>query len=288
MAGLQCHASRCCHHAAAPQPPLCAIELAIKAAWRARHRQAARTPPLPFFYAPILPSSPSPLLRPRAFHPHTQLPFPSQAEPSGPSARTRRRPRHGRRSSVGRRGALLPAPPRHKLTPKLALSWSSEASRPVVALPPTPEQRRRSSTPPASHCSAAHLVTGRPRPRQAYLRVALASLLPFPHFPAAGEPSPRRETPAATSPVLGSGQGHVCEPPICSRGLDARLHFLFLFVLKNSKLVNSFKNRRKIRKMQTQLFWNLCKEIYNFFYMHFFICSIVFTSFKMQRKCALY
>jgi hypothetical protein len=31
----------------------------------------------------------------------------------------------------------------------------------------------------------------------------------------------------------------------------------FSFVLKNSKLVNSFKNRRKIRKMQTQLFWNL-------------------------------
>ena len=172
---------------------------------RARRRFPSSTPP-------FLPSSPSPLLRPRAFHPHTQLPFPSQAEPSCPRARTRRRPRHGRRSSVGRRGALLPAPPRHKLTPKLASSWSSEAPRLVVALPPTLERRRRSSTPPASHCSAAHLVTGRPRPRQAYLRVALASLLPFPHFPAAGEPPPRRETPAAASSVPTPAKGLCVNP----------------------------------------------------------------------------
>ena len=35
--------------------------------------------------------------------------------------------------------------------------------------------------------------------------------------------------------------------------------------------------------MQTLLFWNLCKQTYNFCYMHFFIYSIVFTLFKIQR-----
>ena len=40
--------------------------------------------------------------------------------------------------------------------------------------------------------------------------------------------------------------------------------------------------------MQTQLFWNLCKEIYNFYYMHFFICSVLFYLFKMQKKYIFY
>ena len=68
----------------------------------------------------------------------------------------------------------------------------------------------------------------------------------------------------------------------------APLQSVFLFSSFSSEIVNSFKNRRNIRQIQTQLFWNLCKEIYNFCYIHFFICSIVFTSFKIQRKCILY
>ena len=36
--------------------------------------------------------------------------------------------------------------------------------------------------------------------------------------------------------------------------------------------------------MQTQLFWYLCKEIYIFFYMHFFICSIVLFHLKYKEN----
>ena len=90
-------------------------------------------------------------------------------------------------------------------------------------------------------------------------KVELGELSPLDAIPATGEPPPHREPTAAAFPCPNSGQGLMCEPPILFKGLDARLHFLFLFLLENSKLVNSFKNRRKIRKMQTQLFWNLCK-----------------------------
>ena len=60
---------------------------------RARRRCPSSTP------SPPCRALPPPLLRPRVFHPRTQLPSPSQAEPSRPSARTCRRPRHCRRRS---------------------------------------------------------------------------------------------------------------------------------------------------------------------------------------------
>ena len=36
--------------------------------------------------------------------------------------------------------------------------------------------------------------------------------------------------------------------------------------------------------MQIQLFWNHCKEIYNFCYMHFCFCSIVFVFLNIKNR----
>jgi len=47
--------------------------------------------------------------------------------------------------------------------------------------------------------------------------------------------------------------------------------------LKNSKLWKFLEIRRKIGKMQIQMFWNPCNKIYNFCYMHIFIFCLYFN-----------
>ena len=170
-----------------------------------------------------------------------------------------------------------------------------ELPRGPVKLPgrSSPSLPRRSATAAARHrrrpcCSAADPSPGCPRPQEDHLRVALDLLYPFPHFPSPPVSSLARKRRRRHLLCSWLWPGAYLRAPKSFQGLRCKISFSFLFVFKNSELVNSFTNRRKIIKIQTQLFWNLCKEIYNFCYMNFFICSIVFALFKIQRIGSFY
>ena len=147
--------------------------------------------------------------------------------------------------------------------------------------------RRRRSLCAAGAPAPAIPVDDIPHPQ-----LELGKLSPLDAIPAAGEPPPHRETPAAASSVPAPAKGLSMSPqnipgayvraPKSFQGPRCKFPFPFSFVLKNSKLVNSFKNRRKIRKMQTQLLWNICKETYNFFYMHFSFAQLFLLHLKYK------
>ena len=147
----------------------------------------------------------------------------------------------------------------------------------------SPPPRAAGAAPPPFATAGEPLLRRRPlsRPPPTSRRPPPSSSrspLSFPPLPLAGK---RRRRHRLLCSWLRPGA--YLRTPKSFQGPRCKISFSFLFVFKNCKLVNSFKNRRKIRKIQTRLFWNFCKEIYNFCYLHFFICSIVFALYKIQK-----
>ena len=212
---------------------------------------------------PCAPSSSSPL-RPSAPFPPPPSSKPPPHRPTG-AARPGLVPPPSPWSR--RRGTELPPAACSRGAPPPPLLNPIRAHNPLPHLPPKPPspdapslRRRRAAAAAQTHrrrplSRRRHHRPSRPNPRPPLGSRRRPLALPL-RAPTPGDP-PRREKRRRALLCSKAVQGPRVKRRQSSRGLNARLHFLFLFVLKNSKLVNSFKNRRKIRKIQTQLFWNL-------------------------------
>ena len=106
--------------------------------------------------------------------------------------------------------------------------------------------RRRPCSTPASRLRPPR---DQPEPPRGRARLPLAFPPPSPHRRRA----PRRDFDRPPPPLIQLRPGASLRFVLSFQGPNYKVPFPFSFVLKKSKFVNSFKNRRKIRKMQTQL-----------------------------------
>ena len=146
---------------------------AIKAARRARHRTPRTRRRSLLLCPPPAELSPPLLLRQRVFHPPTLLPFPHQAEPCRPSARTRCRPAIAA-AARAHRGAPTSGAPRSQLNPGTGPPRHGVALRPGLAHP----HRHRA---PPSRTEPPPPATRRP-PRYSLLRPSPTQINPLASF----------------------------------------------------------------------------------------------------------
>jgi hypothetical protein len=175
-----------------------------------------------------------------------------------------------------RHGAPLPDLPRLQSTPQLASPRRTEAPRPLPRRSRLPERHHRYPPPSPGAELRGRPASDHPSSTRTPPEVLLYFLMLLNPWPLdAGDrhrrKHGRRRLLYSQNPAKGqiaSPQFFLGSPVQVSRGLSAK--FFFLFILKNSKIVNSFINHRKIRKIQTKICWITYSKIYNFSYRFLF------------------
>jgi len=141
----------------------------------------------------------------------------------------------------------LTAPTTRPTSPPL-----SEAHKPGRPLPGSPERRRQRKPPPPAPARRGQAASGRPQADSTHHNVALDLPELFPSFPLVGGDRRRRNRPAPPSQrrLLCFGRpGTRLLDCKSSRDPSAISSFVFNCCCE---LLNSIKNHRKIRKMQTK------------------------------------